>query len=202
MTVTRIGARSVAGNANSLVIFVLALCGVGVLGLASVWLYERALPPVKESEAPGSGPVALFRYRASGPEPPELYCEPRKGSTLSDLFDMALFDDAKPGMTLVAFAKRYGSKQFHGTRAVLEAGLEENLGSPSLGTITYHPLYAFPKPDSGGIDLAAAVNSAIATEIRRTNFAGVLILADSADTERLFCSVDGTKIFKIRWVRW
>ena len=139
-----------------------------------------------------------FQYRATGHEPAELYCEPKNGATLMIFSTWAIcWRQTRNDPSGIRGSLRL--RQFQGSRVVLEAGLEESWST--FVSVTMHPLSALPKPGSGGIDLASAVNSAVATEIGRTTFSGLLILADSADTERLFCAVDGARNIKIRWVR-
>jgi hypothetical protein len=171
-----------------------------LLFAASAWLFQRALPSSgsDESVTPGTGPVARFRYYRPSTGKAELFVEPAAGVSLSDLFDMSLFQDAKPGMTLAEFKSRYGASQLQGLRAVLEAGLEEDRST--FGTVTFRPIYAYPKAGSHGIDLVSVVNVVVSSEIERSRFDGELILTGSADGERLFCLVEGGKIFKIRWV--
>lgn len=168
----------------------------GVLAIA--WLYQSSVPPLKEQEVPGADPVARFRYLSNGKQESELFVQPVSGKSLSDLFDMSLFEDTKPGMTQAEFERRYGSKQFQAAKAVLEAGLEEN--RDSLGSVIWRPVYAYPKQGSGGIKLAEFVNPVIVQEIERTGFAGLLILTDSADKQRLFCTVKEGRIIKLRWL--
>jgi hypothetical protein len=185
--------RKIAANLGALTILV-----AGVFGVIALARREHGRPSVREAEAAGEGPITRFRYYDIGGMDPELFCEPRPGATLGELFDMSLFEDLTPGTGLDTFQRRHGSKQYQGRGAVLEAGFEQD--RDAFGTVTFRPLYAFPKQGSGGIDLQT-LDSVIVTEIRRTNFAGLLILTDSADTERLFVTVDDGKIIRIRWVR-
>src|SRR5450631_2957542 len=88
-----------------------------ILLFALALAYETSQPAAEESQAKGSGPVARFEYSSAGKKESRLFVVPIAGTSLADLFDMSLFEDAKPGMTQIEFEKHYGSKQVRTTRA-------------------------------------------------------------------------------------
>src|SRR5262245_53119069 len=121
-------------------VVVVAIAGVAVLSLAGVLAWAAmavSSSPITEVEVEGSDPVASFRYISGGGPDATLFVQAATGGSLSDLFDMRMFEDVRPGMTPADFRNRYGASQFHGARAVLE--VREEHDRDTLGTVTFRP---------------------------------------------------------------